>query len=178
MEWGLTQDNEEYAKNTVFILADADSPWAENLLLNALMDIDVASNIKRAIITMLVLKGYKKEVSVIASEFFVKIKPKKLVCENKLDGDLFLAAYATCLSRMAFWNIDGFDKIAFSINKVYKKLGNAVYFSGITPEEIGAIAVCISNFERLKDPDYVCKFFDVRKDVVKEHLQMLKGDKK
>ena len=78
---------------------------------------------------------------------------------------------------MAFWNIDGFDKIAFSINKVYKKLGNAVYFSGITPEEIGAIAVCISNFDRLKDPDYVCKFFDVRKDVVKEHLQMLKGDK-
>ena len=177
LEWGLTQDKEEYAKNTVFILAETDIPWAEDLLLKSLMSIDVASNIKRAIITMLILKGYKKQFSVIANEFFVKIRPKKLVCENKLDGDLFLAAYATCVSRMAFWNIDGFDKIAFSINKVYKKLGNAVYFSGITPEEIGAIAVCISNFERLKDPDYVCRFFDVRVDVVKEHLQMLKGDK-
>ena len=75
------------------------------------MNIDVAPSVKRAIITMLILKGYRQKFNVIANDFFVTVKPRKLVCENKLDGDLFVAAYATCLSRMAFWNIEGFDYI-------------------------------------------------------------------
>ena len=177
LEWGITQERGEYGKNSVFILANSESEWAEKLLIDSLMNIDVCPSVKRAIITMLILKGYRQRFNVIANDFFVTVKPRKLVCENKLDGDLFVAAYATCLSRMAFWNIEGFDKIAFSINKLYKKLGNSVYFTGITPEEIGAIAVCISKFERLDNPDYVCKFFDARVNVVKEHLAMLKGEK-
>ena len=88
-----------------------------------------------------------------------------------------MVAYATCLSRMAFWNIDAFDKVAFSMNKIYKKLGDTVLLTGITAEELGALCICISKIERLDNPDYVCGFFDARPQVVKEHIQLFKGDK-
>ncbi len=177
IKWALIQEEGEYAKHSVFILSNSNTKWAEKTMLNALMDIDVSGDTKRAIITMLVLSGYKETFSVIANDFLVKVKPKKLVCENRIDGDVFVAAYAICLSRMTYWNIDAFDKIAFAINKVYKKLGGEVYIAGLTPEEIGAIAVCLCKLERLTNPDYVCKFFDARANIVKDYLKIVKGDK-
>ena len=178
LEWGIVQDNAEYAKNVVFILINSDSPWAEKLLLDSLMNVDVSGEIKRAIISMLVLTGYKEKIPVIANDFYCAVKPRKIVFENKLNGDIFMVAYATCLSRMAFWNIDAFDKVAFSMNKIYKKLGDSVLLTGITAEELGAICICISKIERLDNPDYVCSFFDARPQIVKDHLEIFKGDKK
>ena len=177
LEWGLVQENTDYAKNVVFILANSDALWAEKTMINSLMNVDVTGEIKRAIITMLILGGYKEKFPVIANDFFVVVKPRKLTFENKIDGDVFMAAYAICLSRITYWNIDAFDKIAFSMNKIYKKLGDTVFFSGVTAEELGAIAVCISKIERLEDPDFVCTFFDARPQVVKEQIDLLKGDK-
>lgn len=178
MEWGLVQDNLEYAKNVVFILTNCDTAWAEKLLLDSLMNVDVSGEVKRAIISMLVLMGHKEKLPVVANDFFVVVKPRKVVFENKLDGDIFMIAYATCLSRMAFWNIDAFDKVAFSMNKIYKKLGDTVVLTGITAEELGALCICISKIEHLDNPDYVCSFFDARVQIVKEHLELFKGDKK
>lgn len=177
LEWGLVQDNPEYAKHVVFILTNSDIQWAEKTLLNSLMNVDVLGEVKRAIITMLVLGGKKEKFPVIANDFLVMVKPRKVVFENKIDGDVFMAAYAICLSRITYWNIDAFDKIAFSMNKIYKKLGDTVFFSGVTAEELAAIAVCISKIERLENPDFVCTFFDARPQVVKEQLDLLKGDK-
>jgi hypothetical protein len=177
LEWALVQDNLEYAKNTVFILCNALSPWAEKLMLDSLMTVEVCGEVKRAIITMLVLSGYKEKFPVIANDFLSVVKPRKLTFEGKIDGDIFVAAYAICTSRMAFWNVDGYDKLAFSINKLYKKLGNAVYLSDVTAEELGAVAICISKLEHFTNVEYVCKFFDVRIEVVKEYLDMLKGEK-
>ncbi len=179
LKWALIQDNVEYAKNAVFIMSNSNTQWAEDTLLQALMDIDVCGEVKRSIIIVLILRGHKEVFPVVANDFFVKIKPKKLFCENKIDGELYLAGYAICLSMLAFWNIDGFEKIAFSINKLYKKLGSEVYADGVTPEEIGAMAVCISGFERLKNPKEVCKFFDVRESIVLKYLQQVTlGNKK
>lgn len=178
LKWALIQDDVEYAKNAVFIMSNANTQWAEDTLLKALMDIDVCGEVKRSIIIVLILRGHKEVFSVIANDFFVKVKPKKLVCENKIDGELYLAGYAICLSMLAFWNIDGFEKIAFSINKLYKKLGNEVYADSVTPEEIGAMAVCISGFERLKNPAEVCKFFDVRENIVLKYLQRITNSNK
>jgi tetratricopeptide (TPR) repeat protein len=177
LEWGLVQEDDEYSKNTVFILSNCNTKWAEQTLLNALMDIDVSAPTKRAIITVLVLSGYKDKLDIIANDFYTNFKPKKLVCENKIDGDVFIAAYAICLSRIAYWNVDIYDKIAFSINKIYKKLGGEAYIIGLTPEEIGAIAVCMTKEEKFTNPDFVCKYFDVREEIVKEYLGKIKGDK-
>ena len=64
------------------------------------------------------------------------------------------------------------------MNKIYKKLGDTVVLTGITAEELGALCICISKIEHLDNPDYVCSFFDARVQIVKEHLELFKGDKK
>lgn len=177
IKWALTQDDFECAKKSALILINSNTKWAEETLLNALIDIDVFSETKRAIITLLVMNGFKDPFPVVANEFFIKVKPRKVIFEKKIDGDLFMASYAICLSRLAFWNIDEFDKIAFSMNKIYKKLGETLIIQGVTPEEIAALCVCISKLKHLSSPEYVCKFFYARVDVVKKQLALLKGGK-
>lgn len=178
LNWALVQEDYEYSKKAVLILVNSNGEWAEKTLLDALLDIDVCGETKRAIITMLVMSGYKENIPVLANDFYIKIRLKKLIFDNKVDKEPFLAAYAICLSRMAYWNIEEFEKIAFSMNKIYKKLGDNLIIQGVTPEEIAAVCVCISKIKHLTSPEYVCKFFDARVEVVKEQITNLKGEKK
>lgn len=177
LEWGLIQEDVEYSKNVVFILINSDTLWAENLLKNSLMDIDVNGETKRTIISMLVLKGCKEKLDIIANDFLVSFKPKKIVCENKIDGDLFVASYAITLSKMAFWNIDCFDKLAFATNKIYKKLSTKIYFEEVLTDDMCALIVCVANVDKLKDVEYVCKIFNANYKTVKKYLGMIKGEK-
>ncbi|MBQ3596710.1 MAG: tetratricopeptide repeat protein [Clostridia bacterium] len=177
LEWGLKQPDYDYAKKSVCVLSTLKDGWAKNILLDSLMDKDVNSQIKQMIIGMIIIAGYKERFCAVLNDFFVSIKPRKLIFEDKVDGDIYLAAYAVAVSRLAYWNIDAFEKVGFSINKIYKKLNFSVVEMGMSPEELATVAIIISKIDKLGDSAKVCKYMEVSESKVKSCLQRLKGDK-
>lgn len=176
LEWGIEQEATDYAKRSVCILSTITALWAEELFFDSLMNSSVDSQIKQMIIGLVILSGYKQSFPLLADGMYITVKPQKFAFENKTDGDLYMAAYAISLSRMAFWSIENFEKVGIYINKLYKKLKLKVVEYGFTPEEISAAAIYNCHFLRLSDIKTICRIMGVKTYKVKELLNIYSGE--
>lgn len=174
--WGFSETEPQVAKTCALILAKADNPKAYSMLKDALMNTDVEPDVKRVIIHIIVISGKKDRYGVAARGFYFRFKPKKLPCEKAEDGALYFSAYAVCMSRMIFIDAEHMDKIAFSTDRVYKKLRSVIDPQQATKEEIaGIIASDIKLDGKLRDRD-ICAIFDINIDRFKKLKRLYNGE--
>ncbi len=175
VEWGIYY-GEKLARQCVFILATAFTPYAKSTLRNVLMDGEVENSVKQVIIYAFTVNGYKERYGVVDRNFFFRLKAKKVECEKELAGALYLSAYGLALSRMAFTGVEQLDKIATSINKIYKKFKGVITESEVTNEEISALAVWLCKFSRFETEKEVMRVFEIKKEKLQLLLKLYKGE--
>lgn len=175
LKWGIRQSNDTIVRASIFIIAHGDDSL-EQILLDALLDIEVSAETKRLITYILILNGRKKKFSIVAHNIIVTIKPKKLPCERAEDGGLFFSAYALCLSKMAFMSNEINEKVAMTANKVYQKLRQVKGIEKYSAEEVaGLIAVYVKPLEIPESQ--VLKVFKVKKNTLQKLKKLYNGEK-
>ncbi|MBE7083247.1 MAG: hypothetical protein E7373_01425 [Clostridiales bacterium] len=175
--WGLFNNDSAVMRDSAFILSTVYSPYCKRVILDALLNPDGGEELKRLLVYILILKGEKEKFGLVAGSFYLKFKPKKLVCEKKPDGGIYLSSYALCVSRIIFNDVEDLDKLAYSCDRVYKSLSDKLSPDELTNEELGALILSEGKLKRLSDDNAVMRFFDVKKDKFDKLKQLLKGEK-
>lgn len=175
--WGLFNNDSAVMRDSAFILSTVYSPYCKRVILDALLNPDGGEELKRLLVYILILKGEKEKFGLVAGSFYLKFKPKKLVCEKKPDGGIYLSSYALCVSRIVFNDVEDLDKLAYSCDRVYKSLSDKLSPDELTNEELGALILSEGKLKRLSDDNAVMRFFDVKKDKFDKLKQLLKGEK-
>lgn len=176
LKWGLYSTDGGVMRDSAFILSTAFTPFCKKLIFDALLDPDGGEELKRLLVYVLILKGEKTKFGIVAGSFYLKFKPKKLLCEKSVDGDIYLSAYALCISRIIFNDVENLDKLASSCDKVYKSLSKTVTGGDVTNEELGALILSTANLKRLSDDRAVMSFFNINKDKFLLLKAMIKGE--
>ncbi len=175
VEWGLYA-SEEIARKSVFVLACDFSPYAKKTLKNYLMDSEGITPVKQVIVYALTVNGLKEKLPIVDRNFFFRIKPKKLVCERVVKGEIYVCAYALALSRMAFLGVEQIDKIADVINKTFKSLSPKLSKDDASAEELAGLAVFLCKFPRFQTQKEVRRVFEISSDKLDKLLELYKGD--
>ena len=141
--WGMEKGDEKIAKMCVYIYANVDRPFTIKYLLSKLMDTGFEPGLKRMIVYLLILNGYDKKMGVVTDYFYISLKPKKFLFSDNSDANgLFISSYALAISKMVFVTPEGFDKIAYSANKLYNKIKDLPNITeNIKEEELSALMV-------------------------------------
>ncbi len=177
VKWGLYSTDGEVMRDSAYILSTAFTSFCKKVLYDALIDPDGGEELKRLLVYVLILKGEKQKFGVVAGSFYLKFKPKKLLCEKSVDGGIYLSAYALCVSRIIFNDVGNLDKLANACDKIYKGLRMKISDSDATNEEIGALILYSANIKRLSDDRAVMSFFNIDKNKFLLLKEMLEGDK-
>ena len=157
--WGLEHAGEKTAKKCVFILTQINTPKANAVLREKLIDTEISDEVKRAILYVWIMIGNLKKINVQIRGFFMEIKPRELPCKKDPDGMLFYSAYALCLSRLIFSESSEFDKIAFATDKVYKKLKDKQNLIRMEKETVASLIVSLSKLDKIKSDKDICSLF-------------------
>lgn len=174
LKWGLQYGNDGIARKSIFLISCGDDSL-ETMLLDYLLNNEADSELKRIISYMLILKGRKKKFGVVSHNFYVSIKPRKFAFENTAQGEVFFNAYALCLSKMAFTGLDVADKVAFSVDKLYKKHSENTGVLALNGDELGALIALNANVKNIGERE-ILKIFDLKKNRFTQIKKLLQGE--
>ena len=87
-----------------------------------------------------------------------------------------MSAYALCVSKMIFFDVEGVDKLAKECDKIYKKLRGKVTEAETTNEEIAALILSQSKLKKYSEDVSVLRIFSITKNKLKTLKQLLKGE--
>lgn len=174
--WGVRSKDDATFKKSSAILALSENKKIKDFLYGLLLDPSFADDRKRHLVFTLILCAKRNNFGIVAGNCYLKVKLRKLLFENAEDGNLFLSAYATCIAKAVFLGIDNFDKIGFSINKIYKRFAKVILFGEFLPEEVAALAFYMSDYKHFNDLKKVCKIFNVSKKRIKDFAIVLKDE--
>ncbi len=177
LSWGLFNSDGAVMRDCAFILSTVYSPYCRGVIYDALINPEGGEELKRLLTYILILKGEKEKFGLVAGSFYLKFKPRKLECEKKPDGGLYLSSYALCVSRIIFNDVDDLDKLATACDKVYKSLSEKLTPDELNNEEVGALILSEGKLKRLSDDNAVMRFFDVKKDKLNKLKELIKGEK-
>ncbi len=177
IEWGVRYGDEQVTRNAAFILSADSTKYSKNFIKLALLDTEVKEEFKRVLIYVLIASGDKEKFGVTVSNFYLKIRPKKLACEKADDGGLYLSAYALCIARIAFWENEHLDTVAKVIDKIYKKFSRIISNAEISNEELAALILSECNFKWVKSQTHVTKLFEISVEKLNRLKMLLKGEK-
>ncbi len=136
--WGIVGQEENVSKLCALALSSSSLKKAEKAIAEILVDPDAPLQVKEILLYIYVIYGNKKPVSVVKVNCFDKVRPRKLRFEKTPDCEVFFAAYSMCFSRLAMTSIKNLDKIAFSAERVFKKL-----YGAIPQDQIGTNELCV-----------------------------------
>ena len=177
LQLGLYSSDSEFMRDCVYILSTAFTAFSKKVLLSALLNPDGREELKRILVYVMIVNGVKEKFGVVAGSLFMKVKPKKLVCEkDAVYGGLYLSSYALCMSKVIFFDVDGIDKIGKTCDYIYKKFRGKVTDAEATNEEIGSLILSECKFKKLSDDKSVMQIFSVSKNKLNALKNMLKGD--
>ena len=177
VEWAVYCADGQVARDAAYLLSLGNSQYAKKLAEDVLMDPDAKEEIKRILVYMLVARGYKGKIAAVAGNFYVKARPKKLLCERASDGGVYFSAYALCMARAIFWDVENVDKIAKHVDKIYGVLRNKIRSSEVTNDEIAALVLSECKFKWCKSDRDVLNIFEVDKRRLELLRELYKGDK-
>ncbi len=177
--WGLYHGQDQTARNAVYLLANSSSPHCQKVLLDSLMSNELTSEIKRTVMYVLIVSGYRKKFGVVTTDFCVKVKPRKLMLEKAKDTYTapYVGAYALCLVRAVFFDADCADKIATVTDKLFNKLKNKLNPADVTDDELGALIMSECKFKWCKTDADVTRFFGIDRQKLLKLKEMLKDKK-
>lgn len=171
---GIYSNDTEFMRDCVYLLSFSKSAFSRNTMLTALMDNGAREELKRIIIYLLIVDGFKEKFGVVSGCFYVKIKPRKLLCEKDREGGgLFLSAYALCMSKAVILDLTDLDKIGKACDKVYRKLKNKVSDSEVSNEELAALVLSQCKYDKFSDDVFVLRMFSVSKNKLKTLKKMM-----
>jgi hypothetical protein len=177
LTFGMYSSDGEFMRDCVYLLSFSKSGYAKNLMLSALMDSEASDELKRVIIYVLIADGYKERFGVVMGSFYLKIKPRKILCEkDELNGALFLSAYALCMSKVAILDLVNMDKIGKACDKVYRKLKNKVSHAEVSNEEIAALILSECKYDKFSDDGFVLRMFSVSKNKLKTLKKLMESE--
>ncbi len=173
---GMYSNDSEFMRDCVYLLSFSKSAFAKNLMLSALIDADGREELKRVILYLLITEGVKERFGVVIASFFMKVKPRRLLCEkDNQKGALFLSAYALCMSKCLILDLDDMDKIGKASDKVYKKLKNKVSDSEVSNEELAGLILSECKFDKFSEDNFVMRMFSITKNKLKTLKEMMDG---
>lgn len=171
LEWGLTCNDLDIMRDCAYVLSSNFTPYSKALVMRTLLNPEGREELKRILVYVAILSGLKERFGVVAGSYYLKVKPRKLVCEkDKVFGGLYFSAYALCMSKMVFFDIDGMDKIGKVCDAVYKKFRSIITEAEVSNEEIAALILSECGYKNYSDDDRVVRLFTI----TKEKLSMLK----
>ncbi len=177
LEWGLKSTDSEFMRDCAFVLSSAFTPYSKGVIFKAMLSPEGREELKRVLIYVTLVNGVKDKFGVVAGGFYLKVKPRKLLCErDKIFGGLYLSAYALCMSKMAFFDVESLDKIAKNCDKIYKKFKGEITDSDATNEDIAALILSECKFKKYSDDFSVLRIFSVTKDKLTALKKTLKGE--
>ena len=177
IEWGLFCGNSQTMRTAVYILSLSNTAYAKNLLRDALLDPDGSEELKRVLVYVLIMKGVKEKMGVVAGSIYLQLKTKKLACEKDALGNLYLSAYALCVSRVIFYEVDDIDKIAKACDKVYKKFKGVITEAEASNEELAALMLSVAGTKRFSKDEEIARLFAVGKEKLKTLKRIFRGEK-
>lgn len=175
--WGLKSKNSETLRETAYILSTSYNSFSKQAMLNALLDNEALPELKRVLVYALTVCGHKAKYGVVAGSIYIKVKPKKISFEKQDETGMFVRAYALAMSRAVFWDLDKIDKILTSAERLFKRLNKVVTEADVTGDELAALMIYGSKFEKLKDKQILAHLFDIKKQRLDELINTLLGDK-
>ena len=177
VKWGLFYGEEQTARSAVYLLATIFTQESKKVLLDALMEPDFSGEIKRTIMFVLLMKGYRRKFGLVTSNFCVKVRPRKLLLERVEDAYTaqYVGAYALCLVRAVFFDADCTDKIAHVTDKIFVKLKDKISPSDVTDDELGALILSECKFKWCKTDGEIVRLFGIDKQKLEYLKGLLKG---
>jgi len=159
--WGMYYGSDSVMRSSILLLTSAGESFFRKVAQTALLDPDLKEPLKRLLIYVLAVQGHKKKTAVVAGGYYAEFTPRKLLAEKSADGGLYLSAYALALSKMAFYDVDDFDRIAAACDEVYLAFKGKVTEAEVNNEEIAALIVYLSGFEKYSKIKEAVKIFEV-----------------
>lgn len=175
--WGVNNKSDVINRQSLSIIKTLDKGSAFKLLKRILMTASIPDNVKRKALIYLITLGYREKVSILLKTFLVKFRIRKLLFMGHEYQMLYLLAYAFAITTAVFSGIEEFDKIGFSINKIFSVYHNYVIEESFTAEDIAALCICIAGIDKLKEDKIVCKHFNVDYQKIHNLICKIKGDK-
>ena len=177
VEWAVYCAESETARDAAYLLSLSNSQYSKRLVEDVLLDPEVKEEIKRILVYMLVMRGYKGKIAAVAGSFYVKTRPKKLQCEREPSGGVYFSAYGLCVARALFWDAENVDKIAKQADKIYNSLKGKIRPSEVTNEEIAALILSECKFKWCKSDKDVLNIFAIEKRRLDVLRELYKGEK-
>lgn len=159
--WGLLFGEDALMRVTVMVLTVADKKYFKEIALNILLNPDAGIEVKKLLIYALVLSGIKGKIGIVAGSYYCDINFKKLLCENKEGSKIYLCAYALCVSRMVFYGIDDFTKMANATDKLFFDLGQEINSAEVNNEELAGLILAQSGYENFLKSSQIKSVFDI-----------------
>ncbi|MBQ7348416.1 MAG: tetratricopeptide repeat protein [Clostridia bacterium] len=177
LSWGIFSTDSEFMRDCVYILSTCFTPFSKKLMFSALLNPDGREELKRILVYVMIVNGVKEKFGVVAGSFYFKIKPRKLICEkDAVYGGLYTSAYALCMSKIVFFEIDGIDKVGKTCDKIYRKFRALVTDAEATNEEIAALILYECKFKKISDEKTVMQIFSTTKNKLKTLKAMFEGE--
>ncbi len=172
LEWGVRCKKSETVRKSAYVLSIAYTPYAIGLMLDALVDNSTLPELKRVLIYALIVGGYTDRFSVVAGNYFTKIKPKKL----KIKEQSYILAYALCMSRLVFWDVEDLDRVYKNTIKVHKKLSKILTEADVTVDELAALILSECKYKKFNTDNAAAKIFDVKKAKLLQLKKIMQGE--
>lgn len=172
VKWGLTESDGDIMRDCAYILSNSTLQSSKDLVLSTLLSPFGTEEMKHVLIYVAIISGIKQKFGVVVNECYIKIRPKKLLCEkDKKYGYLYFSSYALCLSKLAFYDIDGIDKVAKVCDRIYKKFQGNITSAEVSNEEIAGLILSQCGFKKYSENSSVTSIFSI----TEEKLNLLKN---
>ena len=156
--WGMCYGEEAEMRASVFLLSLIEPKGYTKMVQNVLIDPDIKDTLKRLLIYSMIVKGHRAKTAVVGGGYYVEFTPAN-VDASKDSNPLYFTAYALCMSKMVFYEVEDFEKIAKFSNEVYKRLKDTVTSAEATNEEVAGLIVTLCEFEKYGTIDCVAEIF-------------------
>ncbi len=174
--WGVKYGDEKIAKKCITVIGVSGNKHGEKFLLDLLIDSGFDDGIKHIVLFTLLSCGKRGSFGVVVEHNYVKVKTRKLVFDDKPDRVIYLSAYALCVSKAVFMGVQDTEKIAFTVNKVYKKYADKIGLDKYRIEDISAFVFYSCSFRRYNDVKKISRVFSADEKRVKELIGLTEGE--
>lgn len=176
--WGLVVGGDETMRLSVMILTNGDLKTFKEIAIKVLLNPDADSNVKRLLIYALILKAYKGRCAMVAGSYYCEFNLRKLLCEKKEGSDIYISSYALCVSRMIFYGIDDFTKMAKTTDKLFYEFGKEINCAEVNNEELAGLILSQSNYENFSKSQVVMSIFEIDKEKLEKLNNLVNAQKK
>lgn len=160
-EWGMRWGTDSVMRASAFLVSSADAKYFLQTAKKMVIDSECRDGVKKILLYLLIIKGVKSKIGVTIGCCYIEFSPKKLLCEKDPDGAIYLSAYALCVSKMIFYDVDDLRIIGAVTDKAYKKFKGVLSDSDVTNEELAAFIISECGYGAYSGEQWILNSFEI-----------------